>query len=88
MNQSAPEGSVIITPAEVYSKVVALTEVVTKMVATDAADATTRKNLEHRLGKVEDDVAAIKQRLWFVAGLASAAGGGIGSTLAAVFAQR
>jgi hypothetical protein len=88
MNQSVPDGSVIITPAEVYSKVVALTEVVTKMVATDEADATSRKNLERRLGKVEDDVAAIKQRLWFVAGIASAAGGGIGSALAAVLSQR
>lgn len=88
MNQSVPDGSVIITPGEVYSRVIALTEVVTTMVASDAADADSRRDIKSRLAKVEDDVAVIKSRLWFVAGVASAAGGGIGSALAAVLSQR
>lgn len=88
MNQQVPDGSVIITPGEVYSRVIALTEVVTTMVASDAADADSRRDIKSRLAKVEDDVAVIKSRLWFVAGVASAAGGGIGSALAAVLSQR
>ncbi|HEX6684538.1 MAG TPA: hypothetical protein VF062_17170 [Candidatus Limnocylindrales bacterium] len=82
-----PEGSVIITPAEVYARVVALTDVVTKMVAADQADAESRAELKSRLGKVEQDVLTIKQKLWFVAGACSAVGGGVGSAVAAILAR-
>jgi hypothetical protein len=85
--QQVPEGSVIITPAEVYRTVIALTEEVTKMVAADAADVDSRKKLEDRVSRVEDKVTTINNRLWFVAGLASAVGGSIGSALAAVLAR-
>lgn len=82
-----PEGSVIITPAEVYSRVVALTDVVTKMVAADQAESEARADMKARLKTVEDDVSSIKQKLWFVAGICSAAGGGLGSALASVLAR-
>lgn len=84
---SVPEGSVVITPAEVYSKVVALTEVVTQMVAADKAEAETRADLKTRVAQVEQDVISIKQRLWFVAGVCSAAGSGFGSAVVSVLAK-
>lgn len=87
MNGSVPEGSVIITPTEVYSRVIALTDVVTKMVASDQAEAESRAEMKTRLGKVEEDVVSIKQKLWFVAGVCSALGGGIGSAIASVLAR-
>lgn len=83
-----PDGSVIITPAEVYARVVALTEAVTKMVAADEAESSTRAEDRIRLAKVEEEVASIKQRLWFVAGICSAAGGGLGSAIAAALSQQ
>jgi hypothetical protein len=57
------------------------------MVAADEAERGVQADLKTRLAKVEDDVATIKQRLWFVAGVASAAGGGIGSAIAAVLSR-
>jgi hypothetical protein len=85
---SIPEGSVVITPAEVYAKVVELTTVVTKMVAADEAEKNDRSKIEARLTTVENRVTSLNNRLWFIAGIASAAGGGIGSGIAALLAQR
>lgn len=82
-----PEGSVVITPAQVYEKVVTLTEVVTKLVAADEADTTDRADLRTRVSDLEKDVINIKQKLWFVAGICSAAGGGLGSALASALAR-
>lgn len=84
---TVPEGSVIIPPAQVYEKVVTLTEVVTKLVAADEAEANDRADLRTRVGQLEADVNAIKQRLWFVAGICSALGGGLGSALASALGQ-
>ncbi|WP_157514998.1 hypothetical protein [Nocardioides sp. J54] len=86
MSAPVPDGSVIIPPAQVYEKVVTLTEVVTKLVAADEAEANDRAELRARVGELEKDVSAIKQKLWFVAGICSAAGGGLGSALASALA--
>lgn len=84
---TVPEGSVIITPAEVYKTVIGLTDAVTQMVAADKAEAETRAEMKTRLGKVEDDLVSIKQKLWFVAGVCSALGGGVGSAVASLLAR-
>lgn len=83
----APEGSVIIPPAQVYEKVVTLTEVVTKLVAADEAEARDRAELKAKVARLEVEVASIKQKIWFAAGVAAAAGGGIGSALASALAR-
>lgn len=84
-----PEGSVVITPAEVYTEVVTLTKAVTKLLATDEADARERARVVAELADhgreieaLKAEIGSVKQKLWFVAGLASAGGAGLGSIVA------
>jgi len=76
-----PEGSIIITPAEVYTKVTSLTDVVTKMVAQDEAAQGHAKRLEDKVDGLDKRVSAIEKKIWIVTGFAAAAGGLVGNWL-------
>jgi hypothetical protein len=76
-----PEGSIIITPAEVYAKVTGLTDVVTELVATDRADERQRAELKVKVERLEDRLGAIERKIWIAAGAAAALGGTLGSWL-------
>lgn len=52
-----PEGSVIITPAQVYDKVNALTEAVTEMLARDKAEEKRQADLKEAALRREADAA-------------------------------
>lgn len=64
-----PEGSVVITPAEVYGKVVTLTEKVTELVAKQEAE-----KIPERLNAVSADVDKLKQFKWILMGAIAASG--------------
>lgn len=87
MAADVPEGSVVIAPAEVYARVLTLTDVVTKLVAADETETESRRDMKARLERAEQDISAIKQKIWFVAGVCSAFGGGIGSALASALGR-
>lgn len=98
-----PEGSIIITPAEVYAKVTSLTDVVTKLVAQDEAEqgraAEVKQHGELLAAEVKQKadaaevkelagrVSAIEKKIWLVTGAAAAAGGLLGNWLPSVLGQ-
>jgi len=57
MNQPIPEGSVIITPAQVYDKVNSLTEAVTELLARDKADQDRQADLKEAALRRETEAA-------------------------------
>lgn len=97
MTNPIPEGSIVITPQQVYDKVNLLTDAVTSLVAQDTADKRERLEDRARLDRVEAKMAtkadktaveklearvtAIEKKLWTIAGAAAALGGGLGSWL-------
>lgn len=81
MTQPIPEGSIIITPAEVYAKVTALTDAVTELVATDKAEAKERAELKAKVEGIETRLTAVERKIWMVTGAAATAGGLLGSWL-------
>lgn len=85
--QPVPEGSIIITPAQVYEKVTTLTDVVTRMVARDEADKESKTALAAEVTALAVRVSAIEKKIWMVTGAAAAAGGVLGSWLPAVLGQ-
>lgn len=54
---SIPEGSVIITPTEIYAKVNTLTEVVTQLLARDEADQVRQADLKEATTRREAEAA-------------------------------
>ena len=82
-----PEGSIIITPAEVYAKVTALTDAVTELVATDKAEQKDRAALEAKVERIDSRLSAVEKKLWMITGAAAAAGGVLGSWLPTVLGQ-
>jgi hypothetical protein len=90
--QNIPEGSIVITPTEVYNEVKALTDVVRQMVANDAAEIDSRRDLKSRVEtlKIETDarldkfdtrLTAVERKMLMFTGAAAAAGAGIGTWL-------
>lgn len=69
MSSQIPEGSIIITPQEVYAEVRALTKVVGELVAQDKAD-TTRVDIS----ALQKDVSTLKKVCWLLAGAALGSG--------------
>lgn len=84
---AAPEGSVIITPAEVYGKVLALTDAVTKMVAADEGDKRERERIDATLADHDRRISGIERKLWILTGAAATAGGALGSMVAPFLAR-
>lgn len=69
-----PEGSVIITPAQVYTEVRLLTEQVRTLIARDTADAAERAETRARLDALEARVRSVEQKVWVASGAAAAVG--------------
>lgn len=76
-----PEGSVIITPAEVYAEVKSLTDAVRDLIASDKADGVERTKLELRVDKLDTRLTAVERKMLLFTGAAAAAGAGIGTWL-------
>lgn len=71
---SIPEGSIVITPVEVYNEVKSLTDEVRKLVAAQAADPTPSAVADH-----EQRIRRLERALWIGVGIAAAAGSAVGS---------
>lgn len=87
MANPVPEGSIIITPSEVYAKVTGLTDVVTKLVAQDEAEQSRAARLEQKVDALDGRVSAIEKKIWIVTGFAAAAGGLLGNWLPTMLGQ-
>lgn len=81
-NQNVPEGSVIIPPYEVFNEVRALTIAVRDLIASDKADTDARTKLWEKMSELDRRVGRIETKLWFIAGIAAALGGGAGAGIA------
>jgi hypothetical protein len=82
MNQPPiPEGSIIITPTEVYNEVKSLTEAVRQLVAQDAAEVESRRELKARVDSLDTRLTAVERKMLLFTGAAAAAGAGIGTWL-------
>ena len=76
-----PEGSIIITPTEVYNEVKSLTDAVRDLIASDKADLDQRTKLEMRVDKLDSRLTAVERKMLLFTGAAAAAGAGIGTWL-------
>ena len=79
--QQIPEGSIVITPTEVYNEVKSLTEAVRKMVAQDEAEIESRRELKLRVDGLDTRLSAVERKMLLFTGAAAAAGAGIGTWL-------
>lgn len=79
-----PEGSVIITPSQVYDKVNLLTDEVTKLLARDDAGQERRTTDARRLDAMEARLTSVEKKLLLLSGAAAALGAGVGSWLPTV----
>jgi hypothetical protein len=98
MTVPIPEGSVIITPAQVYDKVNALTDAVTELLARDKADQETarRRDTEDReresdrkaqVKAIELRLTAVERKVYVASGFAAAIGGVLGGWLPSVLGR-
>lgn len=76
-----PDGSIVITPSEVYADVKALTDQVTKLLARDEAEREDRDRDRTRLDKIEIRLSKVEQKIWLASGFCAAIGSGAGATL-------
>lgn len=85
--RTIPEGSVIISPADVYSEVKMLTESVRTLIAKDANDPLPAVVAELRTetAKLNDRVRWLEQKVWMASGMAAALGGSVGALIAQRF---
>lgn len=83
MNQ-IPEGSIVIPPTEVYNEVKALTDVVRQMVAQDAAEIESRRDLKTRVDLLDTRLTAVERKMLLFTGAASAIGAIVGTWLPGV----
>ena len=74
-----PEGSVVISPADIYAEVRSLTKAVTDLVATDKAEANDRADLRAKVTQLDARLSAVERKLWMVTGAAAAVGGSLGA---------
>ena len=82
MNQPIiPEGSIIITPTEVYNEVKSLTEAVRQMVANDVAEVESRRDLKARVDMLDNRLTAVERKMLLFTGAAAALGAGVGTWL-------
>jgi hypothetical protein len=81
MSQPIPEGSIVITPTEVYNEVKSLTEAVRRMVAQDEAEVESRRELKARVDLLDSRLTAVERKMLLFTGAAAAAGAGVGTWL-------
>lgn len=81
-----PEGSVVITPAQVYAEVVRLTEAVNKLVVKDESDPLPARvdALEAEVRGLGGRLTSVERKLYLAAGAAAALGGLAGNYLPGV----
>ena len=70
MNQQVPDG-VVITTAQIYTEMRELSEKLTTLIVK-------LDNLPSEVTLLKTEVAGIKNKLWFIGGMAIATGGGAG----------
>lgn len=80
-DQIVPDGSIVITPAEVYGKVTGLISAVDRLIIQN--EGVIRDRAEDRVGlkEVEARVSALERKVWMIAGGAATLGGTLGSWL-------
>lgn len=76
-----PEGSIVITPTEVYHEVRSLTEVVRELVTQDKADRERDLETRKEVDALKVRVSSLEQKVWIAAGAAAAAGAGLSTWL-------
>lgn len=81
MTQQIPEGSIVITPAEVYAKVTSLTDAVRDLIASDKAEEHARAELRLKVEQLDTRLTAVEKKMLLFTGAAAAAGAGIGTWL-------
>lgn len=74
--ENVPEGSIVITPSEVYADVKTLTERVTTLLARDEAERDDRERDRTRLDSIDSRLSKVEQKVWLAAGFCAAIGGG------------
>lgn len=79
MTAQIPEGSIIITPTEVYNEVKSLTDVVRQLVAENKADT-----IPQQVADLQTRVRALEAKVWIASGFAAALGGGLGGIIPAL----
>lgn len=82
-----PEGSVVITPAQVYEKVTTLTDVVTKLVVQNESAEQVRVADKQLVRELEQRLSAVERKLWMAAGAAATLGGTLGAYLPSILGQ-
>jgi hypothetical protein len=87
MTNPIPDGSIIITPTEVYNEVKSLTDVVRQLVAQDAAEVERNRNLTARVDQLDTRLSAVEKKMLLFTGFAAAAGAGVGTWLPRVLGQ-
>ncbi len=91
-DRDVPDGSVVITPGEVYNEVRDLTIVIRDLIASDAEDkrnrareelerAEERRTTTERFKDLDRRLGAVEKKLIFFAGAAATIGAGAGSYL-------
>jgi hypothetical protein len=75
---------VVITPAQVYDKVVLLTEQVTRLLERDQATREKEADRDTTLAQLETRVRNVEARVWLAAGVCAGAGSGIVTALTQV----
>lgn len=78
---SIPEGSIVITPTEVYNEVKSLTEAVRDLIASDKADEKARAELRVRVDQIDARLSTVEKKLLLFTGAAAAVGAGVGTWL-------
>ena len=81
MSNPIPEGSIIITPTEVYNEVKSLTDAVRDLISADKQDVQVRAELRLRVDAIDSRLSAVEKKMLLFTGAAAAAGAGIGTWL-------
>lgn len=74
VSPDVPDGSIIITPAEVYADVKSLTDQVRTLLARDEAEREDRDRDRSRLDAVESRLSKVEQKVWLASGACAAVG--------------
>lgn len=77
--QNVPEGSVVITPSQVYDEVRNCTTAVNKLLQREERNEEQRRDSAKRLDAVEVRVSVIEKRMWIAAGIFAGGGSTLGN---------
>lgn len=85
MSTPVPEGSIIITPAQVYAEVRSLTEAVRTLITHEETDRQERLRIETEVTQLDLRVDALERKLWMASGFCAAAGSLMGVLVVQIF---